>query len=345
MIKIAIIGATGYSGQELLRLLQKHPEAEIKFLASRSYVGERIDHIYKNFISANFGDEAICVEQDIEKFSKECDLIFIALPSGFASKKVTKEILDNAKVIDLGADFRFKDVNIYKEWYKIEHFGERVLPEAVYGLPELYREEIKKARLIANPGCYSTCSILSLLPFVKAGVIDTSTIVIDAASGASGAGRGLSTSNLFCEVNENYRAYKIASHRHTAEIEQILKLDVPLVFTPHLLPINRGILTTIYADLKMDATVSDLKKMAEDFYAGEEFVRIIEGNESAEIRWIKGSNYFDMNVFKDNRTKKLIITSALDNLVKGAAGQAIQNMNLMFGLEENTGLTDLGVFP
>lgn len=345
MIKIAIIGATGYSGQELLRLLIQHPRAEIKYLTSRSYVGQKIGEIYKYFATADLGAAEVCVEQDIEKFSKECDLIFIALPSGFASKKVTKEILDNSKVIDLGADFRFKDASLYKEWYKMEHFGKMLLPEAIYGLPELYREEIKNARLIANPGCYSTCSILSLLPFVEAEVIDSSSIIINAASGTSGAGRGLATSNLFCETNENYKAYKIASHRHTGEIEQILKLDVPLVFTPHILPTNRGILTTIYADLKVDMTVSDLKKIAEKYYEGEQFVRILEGSDSAEIRWIKGSNYFDMNVFKDARTNKLIITSALDNLVKGAAGQAIQNMNLMFGLAENTGLNNLGVFP
>lgn len=345
MIKIAIIGATGYSGQELLRLLLGHSEAKIKYLASKSYVGQKITDIYKNFNAAALDGAEICVAEDIEKFAKECDVVFLALPSGFASKLITKKVLKNTKVIDLGADFRFKDINVYKEWYKIEHFGEDILPEAVYGLPELNREAIKSARLIANPGCYSTCAIVALAPFVKANVIDTSSIVIDASSGTSGAGRGLATAGLFCEVNENYKAYKIASHRHTGEIEAELELDTPLIFTPHLLPVNRGILATIYADLKVDITADALKKIAQDFYKGEQFIRVMEGDESAEIRWIKGTNYLDMNIFKDDRTNKIVITSALDNLVKGAGGQAIQNMNLMFGLEENTGLNNIGVFP
>lgn len=345
MIKIAIIGATGYSGQELLRLLLGHSEAKIKYLASKRYVGQKINDIYKSLEGANLNGAEVCVEEDIEKFSKDCDVIFLALPSGFASKLITEEVLKNTKVIDLGADFRFKNINVYKEWYKIEHFGEDLLSEAVYGLPEINREAIKKARLIANPGCYSTCSILSLAPFVKANTIDTSSIVINACSGTSGAGRGLATSALFCEVNENFKAYKIASHRHTPEIEQVLGLDAPLTFTPHLLPVNRGILTTIYADLRFDIEIDKLKEIAQDFYKSEQFVRIMEGDGSAEIRWVRGTNYFDMNIFKDSRTNKLVITSALDNLIKGAGGQAIQNMNLMFGLEENTGLNNMGVFP
>lgn len=345
MINIAIIGATGYSGQELIRLLVAHPEAKIKYLASRSYVGQKINDIYKNFNGVAFEGAEVCVEEDIERFSEECDVVFLALPHGIASKKVTSKILENTKIIDIGADFRIKNVNTYEKWYGVEHFGADLLKDAVYGLPEIDREPIKNARLLANPGCYATCSILSLAPFVKAGVIAKETIIIDAKSGTSGAGRGLSTGNLFCEVNENFKAYKIASHRHTPEIEQALGLDVPLIFTPHLLPVNRGILTTIYANLLKDLTQEELKQIVKDFYEGEQFVRVLQDDQSAEIRWIKGSNYFDINVFKDDRTNRVIITGAIDNLVKGAAGQAVQNMNLMFGIAENTGLNNVGIFP
>lgn len=348
MIKVAIIGATGYSGQELIRILSLHPDAQIKYLASRSYVRQKINDIYKNFNNYDFDGAEVCVEEDIETFSKECDVVFLALPHGIASQKVTDQILDNTKVIDIGADFRIKNVNIYKKWYGVEHYGEELLPQAVYGLPEIDRNPIKNARLLANPGCYATCSILSLAPFIKSNVINPKSIIIDAKSGTSGAGRGLSTSNLFCEVNENFKAYKIASHRHTPEIEQALGLDTigaQIIFTPHLLPINRGILTTIYADLIQDLSQKDLKQMVKDFYQNEQFVRVLQDDQSAEVRWIKGSNYFDTNVFKDERTNRVIITSAIDNLVKGAAGQAVQNMNLMFGLKENTGLNNLGIFP
>lgn len=348
MINIAIIGATGYSGQELIRLLVRHPAAKIKYLSSRSYVGQKINNIYKNFNGLNFDGAEICVEEDIEQFSKNCDVIFLALPHGIASQKITPKILEVTKIIDIGADFRIRDVNVYKKWYGVEHFGKNLLSKAVYGLPEIDREPIKTARLLANPGCYATCSILSLAPFINAGVIDTASIIIDAKSGTSGAGRGLSTGNLFCEVNENFKAYKIASHRHTPEIEQALGLNKEgkqIIFTPHLLPVNRGILTTIYANLTKNLSQEELKQIVKDFYKNEQFIRVLQDDQSAEIRWVKGSNYFDINVFKDNRTNRLIITSALDNLVKGAAGQAIQNMNLMFGIVENTGLNNLGIFP
>ncbi|MEG1837631.1 MAG: N-acetyl-gamma-glutamyl-phosphate reductase [Synergistaceae bacterium] len=346
MLNVAIIGATGYSGQELIRILLAHPMVRLKYLASRSYVGESIKDIYRNFSDYDFSGAEICVEEDIEHFSKECDVIFLALPHGIASEKVTLSVLNRCKVIDLGADFRLNDVATYEEWYKVKHHGETLLSKAVYGLPELFREKIKGSNLIANPGCYATCSILSLAPFVKGNVIDNASIIIDAKSGTSGAGRSAVTSNLFCEVNENFKAYKIASHRHTPEIEQVLELQGPIIFTPHLLPINRGILTTIYAKLKdKNMTQENLKQMAKDFYKDDRFVRIIDGTESAEIRWVKASNFFDMNIFKDNRTNRIVITSALDNLVKGAAGQAVQNMNLLFGYKEDTGLTNLGVFP
>ncbi|MEG1642419.1 MAG: N-acetyl-gamma-glutamyl-phosphate reductase, partial [Synergistaceae bacterium] len=295
MLNVAIIGATGYSGQELIRILLAHPMVRLKYLASRSYVGESIKDIYRNFSDYDFSGAEICVEEDIEHFSKECDVIFLALPHGIASEKVTLSVLNRCKVIDLGADFRLNDVATYEEWYKVKHHGETLLSKAVYGLPELFREKIKGSNLIANPGCYATCSILSLAPFVKGNVIDNASIIIDAKSGTSGAGRSAVTSNLFCEVNENFKAYKIASHRHTPEIEQVLELQGPIIFTPHLLPINRGILTTIYAKLKdKNMTQENLKQMAKDFYKDDRFVRIIDGTESAEIRWVKASNFFDM---------------------------------------------------
>jgi N-acetyl-gamma-glutamyl-phosphate reductase len=342
-IKAAIVGATGYSGQELLRLFASHNEIEAKYLSSQSYVGQKYCDIYKN---SPYTME--CVAQDVEKFARECDVIFLALPHGIASKEITENIIENAKVIDLGADFRLSDAKVYEKWYGVEHYGENLLKDAVYGISELNREAIKSARLLANPGCYATCAILSLAPLVRGGF--SGNIIIDAKSGVSGAGRTLDTGTLYCECNETLKAYNIASHRHTPEIEQALgalapcsnNMSSPITFIPHLVPLNRGILATSYIDLSKDLSLGDLQELYAEFYKGEPFIRMTD---NAEVRWVKGSNFCDIALFKDERTNKVIITSAIDNLVKGAAGQAVQNLNIMFGFNERTGLEYCPMFP
>lgn len=347
------MGSTGYSGQELVRLLVCRDDVEIKFLSSQSYVGKKYSDIYPFFRGLV---DLKCVEQDVLKFARECDVIFLALPHGIASKEITREILaTGCKIIDLGADFRLKSRATYEKWYGVEHHGEKLLGEAVYGLCELNRDEIATAQLIANPGCYATCSIMSAAPLLKAGIVNPKNIVIDAKSGVSGAGRTLTTGSLFCECNENIKAYKLASHRHTPEIEQALSAfcanegakkesEFTLTFTPHLIPVNRGILATSYFELTRDVSADEVREIYRKFYNGCYFVRIIEGDESAEIKNVKGTNFFDVNAFVDERTGKLIVTAAIDNLVKGAAGQAVQNMNIMFRLDEKTGLDATGVY-
>ncbi len=341
MIKVAIVGATGYSGQELVRLLLRREDVEIKFLSSQSYVGKKYSEIYPFF---NGLIDLKCVEQDVLKFANECDVMFLALPHGIASKEITQNVLDTGcKIIDLGADFRLKNKDVYEKWYGVEHHGANLLSKAVYGLCELNKEEIQNAQLIANPGCYATCSIMSAAPLLEAGIVNPKNIIIDAKSGVSGAGRTLTTDSLYCECNENIKAYKIASHRHTPEIEQALGIE-SLTFTPHLIPVNRGILATSYFELLRTVKIEEIKKIYKDFYTRKYFVRVLECEESAEIKNVKGTNFFDINAFIDERTGKLITTAAIDNLVKGAAGQAIQNMNIMFKLYEKTGLENLGVY-
>ena len=262
---------------------------------------------------------------------------------------INEEILSKTKVIDLSADFRMKDVSVYEKWYGIEHKSPQYIKEAVYGLCEINRESVKSARLVANPGCYTTCSILSLYPLVKEGLIDPSSIIIDAKSGTSGAGRGAKTDNLFCEVNENMKAYGVATHRHTPEIEEQLGYAAgePLIlnFTPHLVPMNRGILATCYATLKTGVSEERVRESYEKYYEKEKFVRLLRGDDYPQTKWVEGSNYMDVNFKVDERTCRIIVMGAIDNLVKGAAGQAVQNMNIMFDLPEDTGLDLVPMFP
>ncbi len=346
MIRAGIIGATGYAGGELARLLLGHPEAEIVWYGSRSYAGEPYASIYQNFFQIT---DAQCLEDKMEELASEADVIFTATPQGFCASHINEEILKKAKVIDLSADFRLKDVKIYEEWYKIQHKAPEYLPEAVYGLCERNREQVRGARLTANPGCYPTCSILSLYPLIKEGLADPDSIIIDAKSGTSGAGRGAKTDNLFCEVNENMKAYGVASHRHTPEIEEQLGYaagrPVTLTFTPHLVPMNRGILVTAYATLTKSITEEELREVYRKYYEAEFFVRLLPEGVCPQTKWVEGSNFVDVNVKLDPRTRRVIVMGAMDNLVKGAAGQAVQNMNLMFGLKENTGLLQIPMFP
>ena len=346
MIKAGIIGATGYAGAEIVRLLVGHPEAEIKWYGSRSYIDQRYADIYRNMFQIV---EDVCKDDNLDKLAEEVDVIFTATPQGFCASVINEEILSKVKVIDLSADFRIKDVKTYEKWYGIEHKSPEYIKEAVYGLCEINREDIKKARLVANPGCYTTCSILSLYPLVKEGLIDPATIIIDAKSGTSGAGRGAKLDNLFCEVNENMKAYGVATHRHTPEIEEQLGYaageEIVLNFTPHLVPMNRGILVTAYASLKEKVSYETVKAVYDKYYEKEKFVRVLDKDVCPQTKWVEGSNYVDVNFKIDERTGRVIVMGALDNLVKGAAGQAVQNMNLVFGLEESTGLDLVPMFP
>ena len=346
MIKAGIIGSTGYAGAELVRLLMGHKEVEIVWYGSRSYVDEAYASIYRNMFELV---DAKCLDDNMEELSKKADVIFTATPQGFLASVVNEEMLSHTKIIDLSADFRIKDVNTYEEWYKIEHKSPQLIEEAIYGLCEINREDIKKARLLANPGCYPTCSTLSIYPLAKEGLIDMNSIIIDAKSGTSGAGRGAKVANLYCEVNENIKAYGVANHRHTPEIEEQLSYasgqDVKLNFTPHLVPMNRGILITAYANLTKDITEEEIRDIYKKYYKDEYFVRVLNAGECPETRWVEGSNFVDVNIKVDKRTKRVIMMGAMDNLVKGAAGQAVQNMNLMFGLDEKEGLMQPPMFP
>lgn len=346
MIKVGIIGATGYAGAEIVRLLMNHPEAEIKWYGSKSYIDQKYADVYRNMFEVV---DDVCKDDNLQELSKEVDVIFTATPQGFLGGVLNEEILNNCKVIDLSADYRIKDVSVYEEWYKIEHKSPQFIKEAVYGLCEINREDIKGARLISNPGCYTTCSILTIYPLVKEGLIDPDTIIIDAKSGVSGAGRGAKVNNLYCEVNESMKAYGVCTHRHTPEIEEQLSYaagkPIKLIFTPHLAPMNRGILATAYAKITPGATYEQMKAAYDKYYKDEQFVRVLDKDVCPETRWVEGSNLVDVNFKIDERTGHVIMMGALDNLVKGAAGQAVQNMNLLFGLPENMGLNMVPVFP
>lgn len=349
MIKAGIIGATGYAGAELARLLAGHREAEVIWYGSHSYVGQEYTDIYQNMHEIAEGP---CLDDNMAEMARQADVIFTATPQGLCASLLNEDILSQTKVIDLSADFRIKDVKKYETWYNIQHPAPQLIEEAVYGLCEINREQIRPARLIANPGCYPTCSILSIYPLLKEGFLDPSTIIIDAKSGVSGAGRGAKTDNLFCEVNENIKAYGVASHRHTPEIEDQLSIaakeDVTVSFTPHLVPMNRGILVTAYASLAKEhenADYAELLEIYDRYYKKETFVRVLKKGICPQTRWVRGGNYVDVNFQIDPRTRRVILMGAMDNLVKGAAGQAVQNMNLMFGLEETMGLESVPLFP
>ena len=351
MIKAGIIGATGYAGGELVRLLLQHKEVEIKWYGSRSYIDQKYASVYGNMFQLV---EDTCLDDNMEELAKQVDVIFTATPQGFCASVINDSILNQTKIIDLSADFRIKDVSVYENWYGITHKAPQYIKEAVYGLCEINREKTKGARLVANPGCYTTCSILTAYPLVKEGLIDPQTLIIDAKSGTSGAGRGAKVNNLYCEVNENIKAYGVATHRHTPEIEEQLGYaagkEILVNFTPHLVPMNRGILVTEYATLTKKAdgllpTYEEIRAVYDKYYADEYFVRVLEKNVCPETKWVEGSNFVDVNFKIDERTGRIIMMGALDNIVKGAAGQAVQNMNLMFGLDEKEGLELVPMFP
>ena len=333
MIRAGIIGSTGYAGQELVRILLGHKDVEIKWYGSRSYIDQAYASVFQNMFQLV---PDICKGEDLEQLCEEVDVVFTATPQGLCSSLVSENVLSKVKIIDLSADFRIKDVDTYEKWYGIKHQSPQFIEEAVYGLCEVNRDKIKNARLIANPGCYPTCSFLSIYPLAKAGLIDMKSVIVDAKSGTSGAGRGA-------------KVYGVATHRHTPEIEEQLSYasgqEAVINFTPHLVPMNRGILVTAYANLVKDVTEEELRKIYEDAYKDEQFVRFLNAGVCPETRWVEGSNYVDVNVKLDERTHRVIMMGAMDNLVKGAAGQAVQNMNLLFGLPETEGLLMPPVFP
>lgn len=351
MIRAGIIGATGYAGNELVRILMGHKEVEIKWYGSRSYIDKKYAEVYQNMFEIV---DDVCLDDNMDELASQVDVIFTATPQGFLAGVLTEDILNKVKIIDLSADFRIKDVSVYEKWYKIKHKTPQFIEEAVYGLCEINRDKVKGARLIANPGCYTTCSILTAYPLVKEGMIDPNTLIIDAKSGTSGAGRGAKLPNLFCEVNENMKAYGVTNHRHTPEIEEQLSYaagkEIVVNFTPHLVPMNRGILATEYATLvkKADGSLpsyEEVKAVYDKYYAKEKFVRVLEKDVCPETKWVEGSNYVDVNFKIDERTGRIVMMGALDNLVKGAAGQAVQNMNLLFGFDEAEGLNMVPMFP
>ncbi len=366
MIRVGIVGATGYAGAEIAGLLLGHPQAEVVFYGSKSYAGQKFSDIYGNFRGLIEEKYDVCREPGLAEMASECDVIFTATPQGYLSGVLTEDILSDVKIIDLSADYRLKDIEVYKKWYKgIErNDAPELLSEAVYGLCEINREDIKTARLIANPGCFTTCSILTAYPLVAGGLIDPDTLIIDAKSGTSGAGRGAKVPNLFCEVNESVKPYGVTTHRHTPEIEEQLGYagkksggdgsPILINFTPHLIPMQRGILATEYASLREvtlptgktvlpdDAMVQDAY---EKYYAEEKFIRLLPPGVWPETRWVEGSNFTDIGFKVDARTKRVVAAGALDNLVKGAAGQAVQNMNILFALPEYLGLEKAPLFP
>jgi len=345
MIKIGIYGASGYTGQELLKILVRHPEADVVVLTSRKFKGLPVSDIYPVF--KDLTDQKY-IDASPEDVASLCDVIFLAVPHGEAMEVAPYFLEKGEKVIDLSADYRLRDIKVYEKWYK-KHTSSELIRKAVYGLPELYRNDITGANLIANPGCYPTGVILALAPVLKEKYIDISSVIVDSKSGVSGAGRELSIGSLFCEANEGLKAYKICAHRHTPEIEQELSIlagcNVTVSFVPHLIPVSRGILSTIYATLQRNVSVSDLVGLYKKFYRNDIFIRIYDDGTYPNISCVRGSNYCDIGFALDDRTGRVIIIAAIDNLMKGAAGQAVQNMNLMSGFPEDMGLNLISLFP
>ena len=336
-MNVSVIGATGYSGAELMRILSGHKNVTITHAVSKSFAGQKMSEIYPSFLSCDY----VLEELDIKQICKDSDVVFTCLPHGTSSEVVPQLLNAGVKVIDLSGDFRYNDVSLYEKWYNTTHKAAHLLEKSVYGMPELYREKIRNADLIGNPGCYTTSAILALAPLLAAGLIDPDSIIIDAKSGVTGAGRSAKLPLLFTEVDENLKAYGVTTHRHTSEIEQELSLaagsNVVLSFTPHLIPIKRGILSTIYASTTAGA---ESIKDAYSVYNDEPFVHVIDS--LPEIKYVTGSNNCAIGFVIDERLGRIIIVSCIDNLVKGAAGQAVQNMNLMCGFEECEGLNKTG---
>lgn len=340
MIKAGIIGASGYVGEELIRLLLTHPNVSIEAISSHSFTNSTLQSIYKNLIA-----QKTMIFDDMSTVIDKSDVIFLALPHGLSEEIASECVNKNKFVIDMGADFRIKDESTFKRWYGNDFAVKEIHEDSIYGLPEINKDKIKSAKIIANPGCYATSIELGLLPSIKNDLINLKTIICDSKSGVSGAGKSLSETTHYTNCNESLSAYKIGAHRHIGEIEEVLSLEVPknhddveICFTPHLLPINRGILSTIYVDVTSNDNLESIHKLYKEFYKDCPFVNVLDLGESACIKDVKYSNYCNISLHTDFRHKKIIIVSCIDNMMKGAAGQAIQNMNIFYGLDETTGL-------
>ena len=345
MFKVAIIG-DGYTAAELLRLISDHQQMEVVMVTSADNIGININRLYPQLRSCY---DITCQATDLEQIKKQCEAVFLALPHGLSVPMVKELTQSGLKCVDLGADFRLQDVNLYQHFYELRHEAPQLLKEAVYGLPELYREKIKDAQIIANPGCFPTGAILPLAPLLQAGLIELRGIIIDAKSGVSGAGKAAKSTSHFCEINEGIKAYGVGTHRHAPEIAQELSRaageTVNMIFTPHLVPMNRGILTTSYAQLRPGVAARQIREALEVQYQAELFVQILEPGVFPHTKWVYGSNYMQIGIHVDEANGSVILVSALDNLCKGASGQALQNMNLLLGIEETTGLRGMGVHP
>ncbi len=343
--KVGIIGATGYTGVELLRLLLHHPEVEVTALTSQKYAGLPIDEVFPSVMKYL---QLKCEELNLDQVSKKTDFIFTAVPHKTAMETVPSFIQRGKKVVDLSADFRLQDPAVYERWYQ-KHTAPELLKESVYGLPELHRKKIREARIVGNPGCYPTGALIGLIPLVEKGMISLESIIIDSKSGVSGAGRDVVLESLFCEVNEGVRAYKIFEHRHTPEIEQelsqLVQKKVNVTFVPHLIPIDRGILTTLYVILAKKMKTEEVLNIFERYYEKEPFVRICQKGKIPNTKNVRGSNYCDIGVKVNEGDGRLVVVTAIDNLVKGASGEAVQNMNIMLGYPETMGLDVVPLWP
>lgn len=346
ILKVGIIGANGYSGVELIRILKQHPEVEISFLGSHSTSGTLISEQYPHLMGIT--DNRL-EEVNIDDLMESADLFFFATPSGVAKNMIHRFVEEGIPCIDLSGDHRLKDSNLYDKWYKYSPAPDNILQKSTYGLPELFREEIKHASIIANPGCYPTATLLGLAPLLKTNLIHLNSIIIDGKSGVTGAGRKTSMSTHYCEVNENVKAYKIGTHQHIPEMEQVIQsfsgMDATITFTPHLIPMSRGILCTIYGDLRQTITTKEAIGLYNEFYQKEYFVRVRQENHWPATKEVYSSNFCDLGITVDERTNRIMIVSVIDNVMKGASGQAVQNMNIMNGLDEQTGLNITPVYP
>lgn len=348
MKRVGLVGVTGYTGMELMRILLGHPSLRLTQVTSRKEAGQTLQQIYP-FLKGTDLAELIIVSPDTSRLAAECDLIFLAVPHGTAMNMAAELLAQGSRVIDLSADFRLHSQKTYETWYQVAHTQSAFLPQAVYGLPELYAKDIVSANLVANPGCYPTSAILALYPALQHGLVLGDDLVIDAKSGTTGAGRKATVGTLFCEVSDSFRAYNLGKHRHTPEIEQELSLaagrEIVLSFSTHLLPMNRGILTTAYAKIAPGVAPQSIRQHYEEFYAGKKWVRVLPEGTLPETRWVRGTNFCDLGLVVDARTNRLIVVSAIDNLCRGASGQAVANANLMLEIGEETGLPFAPLMP